>query len=58
MKKCMPFLTNVISPVIGVAFEMQASHGNVKIEETSVSEVGVWESTFVSLLPSVQKYRR
>ena len=35
----------MISPVIGVAFEMQSSHGNVKIEETSVLEVGVWEST-------------
>ena len=45
MKKRMPFLTNVISPVIGVAFEMQSSHGDVNIEKTSVSEVGVWEST-------------
>ena len=33
MKNHLPFLTTIISPAIGVAFNMQHQHGDVKIEE-------------------------
>lgn len=31
--------------MIDVAFNIQHKHGYIKIEETSISEIGVWEST-------------
>ena len=35
----------MISPVIGVAFNMQARKDNIKIEETSASKAGLWQCT-------------
>ena len=45
MKNKFPFLATVISPIVGVAFKMQTQHGNINIEKTGASEVGIWEST-------------
>ena len=45
MNDKLPFLSMIISPVIGVAFNMQARKGNIKIEETSASKEGLWQCT-------------
>ena len=41
----LPFLSTVISLVLKVAFNMQVKHGDIKIEQTSASEEGIWQST-------------
>ena len=41
----LPFLSIVIAFVLRVAFNMQIKHRHIKIEETSASEEGIWQST-------------
>ena len=45
MSNKLPFLSSIIAPVIGVAFKMQAQKGNIKIDKTSASDLGIWQST-------------
>ena len=45
MSNKLPFLSTIIAPVIDVAFNIQAQMGDIKIEETSASNLGIWKST-------------
>ena len=45
MNNKLPFLSSIIAPVVGVAFNMQAEKGDIKIDETSASNLGIWQST-------------
>ena len=45
MKRILAGIPKMIAPVIQVAYDIQSTEGNIDIEKTSASHVGVWQSS-------------
>ena len=45
MKRILVCIPKIIAPVIEVAYDIQATEGNIDIEKTSASHAGVWQSS-------------
>ena len=45
MKSVLPNVTNIIAPTLNTAFQLQKVIGNINMNQVSISECGMWQSS-------------